>query len=42
MKIEPEILKKNPIKSVWKLGLNENKWTEYSKNLMKEFLLENA
>ena len=27
---------------MWKLGLNENKQTEYTKKLMKEFLLESV
>jgi len=27
---------------VWKLRVNENKWTEYTKKLMKEIPLGNA
>jgi len=29
-------LKKKTPKSAWKLRVNENKWTEYTKKLMKE------
>jgi len=34
-------LKETP-KSAWKLGVNENKQTEYNKKLMKESLLESV
>jgi len=35
MKISLKVLKRN-LRSVQKLGVNENKWTEYTKELMKE------
>jgi len=33
---------KETSKSVWKLRINENKWTEYTKKLIKEIFIGNT
>jgi len=42
MKIKSKNLKRIPVKSAWKLGLIENKQIEYTKKIIKEFLVRSA
>jgi len=34
VKLKSESLKRNPMKSLWKIELNKNKWIEYTKRII--------